>query len=99
MPKAQQILPRLFDFPATFLPVAFARQRLLDAQLLARLQVKGVPFDFFNNVFLLHLTLESPEGIFQGFTFLESYFSQTLQHLQTDQRLTLAAFGQGTDII
>jgi len=35
-----------------------------------------MPLYFFNNIFLLHLTLEAPEGVFQGFTILESYFSQ-----------------------
>jgi len=68
---------RLFDFPATFLPVPLTRKRLLDAQLLARLQIKGVPLYFFNDVFLLHFPLEPPEGVFQGFTVLESYFCQS----------------------
>ena len=67
----------LFDFPATFLPVPFACKRLLDTQFLARLQIEGVPLDLFDDVFLLHLALEASEGVFQGFTVLESYFSQT----------------------
>jgi len=66
----------LFDFPATFLPVPFTRESLLDTQLLTRLQIEGVAFDLFNDVFLLHLPLEAPEGVFQRFTVLESYFSQ-----------------------
>jgi len=37
-----------------------------------------MPLDLFDDVFLLHFSLEAPEGVFQGFTFLESYFSQTL---------------------
>lgn len=57
-----------------------------------------MPLDFFNNVFLLHFSLEAPEGVFQSFTFLESYFSQTLRHLPTDHRLT-RLLEQGTDII
>jgi hypothetical protein len=44
-------------------------------------------FHLFDNVFLLHLPLEAPEGVFQGFTVLESYFSQNLRHLQTDHKL------------
>ncbi len=71
-----QIIQRLFNFPATFLPVSFARQRLFDTQFLARLQIEGMPFDLFNDVFLLDLPFEAPEGVFQGFTVLESYFSQ-----------------------
>ena len=66
----------LFDFPATFLPVSFARQGLLDPQFLARLQIEGVTFDLFDDVFLLHLAFKSPERVFQGFTVLESDFSQ-----------------------
>ena len=45
-----------------------------------------MPLDFFNDVFLLHFTLETPEGVFQSFTFLESDFGQK-KHLPTDQRL------------
>jgi hypothetical protein len=69
---------RLFDFPATLLPVPFASQRLLDAQFLPRLQIERMPLDLFDDVFLLHLPLKAPEGVFQGFTFLEPYFSQTI---------------------
>ena len=76
MPSASPLL-RLFDFPATFLPVPLTRKRLLDAQFLARLQIKGVPLYFLNDVFLLHFPLEAPEGVFQGFTVLESYFCQS----------------------
>jgi hypothetical protein len=91
-------LLRLFDFPATLLPVPFARQRLFDAQFFARLQVEGVPLDFFNDVFLLHLTLEASEGVLQGFTLLESDFSQSENTSQptTDSP---AAIRLGTDII
>jgi hypothetical protein len=76
----------LFDFPATLLPVSFTRQRLFNAQFLARLQVERMPLDLFNDVFLLHLTLEAPEGVLQSFTFLESDFSQK-KHLLTDHGL------------
>jgi hypothetical protein len=96
----------LFDFPATFLPVPFARQRLLDPQFLTWLQIEGMTLDLFNDVFLLHLPLEAPEGVFQGFTVLESHFSQNLRHLQTNHRfndgnrqINEADICQGTDII
>jgi hypothetical protein len=79
---------RSFNFPPTLLPVPFTRQGLLDPQLLARLQIERMPLDLFDDVFLLHLAFEAPEGIFQGFTVLESYFSQNLKHLQTDHGLT-----------
>ncbi len=35
-----------------------------------------MPLDFFNDVFLLHLTFEAPEGIFECFPLLEPYFGQ-----------------------
>jgi len=76
----------LFDFPATFLPVSFTCQGLFDPQLLTRFQIEGVALDLFNDVFLLHLPLETPEGVFQCFTVLESDFSQNLRHLQTNHR-------------
>jgi hypothetical protein len=37
-----------------------------------------VPFDFFNDVFLLHLPLEAPKGIFQRLALLQFYFSQPI---------------------
>jgi hypothetical protein len=95
----------LFDFPATFLPVSFARERLLDSQFFTRFQIERVAFDLFNDVFLLHLPFETPEGVFQCFTVLESYFSQNLRHLQTNHRFNtdkhrqITATCQGTDII
>ena len=37
-----------------------------------------MPFDFFNDVFLLHLPLEAPKGIFQRLALLQFYFSQPI---------------------
>ena len=85
--RAQSGRSALFDFPATFLPVPFACQRLLDPQFLARLQIERMALDLFDDVFLLYFTFEAPEGVFQGFTVLESHFSQNLLHLQPDHRL------------
>src|SRR6185369_16472227 len=50
--------PRLLGFPASLLPIAFTGQSGLDAALLARLQVKGVSFDFPDDVFIQHFPLE-----------------------------------------
>ena len=85
----------LFNFPATFLPVPFACQRLLDPQFLARLQIKRMALDLFNDVFLLHLSLEAPEGVFQGFTVLESYFCQSKN--TSDLTLITPGRNQGID--
>ena len=54
----------LLGLPATLLPVPFASQRLLDPQFLARLQVEGVAFHFFDDVLLLHFSLEAAKGVF-----------------------------------
>ena len=35
-------------------------------------------FDFFDDVFLLHFALETTQGIFQGLTFLNTYFSHLI---------------------
>jgi hypothetical protein len=56
--------------------VAFTRERRLNALFLARFQVKRVPFDLFNDVFLEDFTLEAPQRIIQRFTFLESNLGQ-----------------------
>jgi hypothetical protein len=53
----------LFDLPAILLPVSFASQRLLGSQLLTRLQVERVTLHFFDDVLLLDLPLEAPEGV------------------------------------
>jgi len=49
-------------FPSLF-ATALARQRFLCTLLFAGLQLVGVTFHFLNDVFLLHLALEAPEGI------------------------------------
>jgi hypothetical protein len=67
----------LLNLAPAFFPVSLTGKRLLDPQFFARLQVEGMPFDLFNDVFLLYLALESPESVFQCFTVLESYFRQT----------------------
>ena len=54
----------LFDLPPTFLPVSLTSQCLLGPLFLSRLQIERVPFDLFNNVLLLDLTLEAAKGVF-----------------------------------
>jgi hypothetical protein len=66
----------LLGISAILFSSAFARQRLLDAELLARLQVESVPFDFPDNVFLQDLPLEAPQRVLQRLAFLQPYFSQ-----------------------
>ena len=63
-------LARLFAGP-------LASQRSFHTLLLAGLQVKGVSLDLLDNVFLLHLALETAESILERFALLKSYFCQT----------------------
>ena len=67
----------LFLLFAGLFAAPLASQCLLQAHLFTRLQIKGVALDLFNDVFRLHLALESAERIFQRLAFLNSNFSQT----------------------
>ena len=61
-------------FPPLLLAQTLARERLFRAALLARLHVITVLLDFLDDVFLLHLALETAQGIFQRLTFLNANF-------------------------
>jgi hypothetical protein len=76
-PGKERPFNALFLFFARFLAGAFAGQCRFHAFLFAGLQVKGVALDLLDNVFLLHLALETPQSVFEGLTLLKSYFSQT----------------------
>ena len=64
----------LIHFSTLLLPKPLTRERLFYTALFARLHVEAVLLDFFNDVFLLHFPLKSPQCIFQRFTFLYDYF-------------------------
>src|SRR5512133_3302326 len=76
-PVPQTVTNELLDLPARFLAVPLARERRFDTSFLARFQVERVPLHLFDNVFLLHFPLETPEGVFEGFALLESNFRQS----------------------
>jgi len=61
---------------ACFFSGAFTCQRSLYPFLLSGLQIEGVSLDLLDNVFLLHLALEPPQGILEGFSLLQANFSQ-----------------------
>ena len=84
MTSAEVPLRFLLDFPATFLPVSFASQRLLDSELLARFQIEGVSLDLLNNVLLLDFPFETAKGVLQSFALLKLYFRQTKYTSQLD---------------
>jgi len=63
---------RLFPFgflldsvTTVFLAVAFAGERRFQTALFAGRNIEGVPFDFTDNVFLLHFAFEAAERAFQ----------------------------------
>ena len=63
------LLPRLFS-------ASLASQRFFHTFLFTRFQIKRVPFDFLDDVFLLHLAFEPAQRVFEGFSLLQSYFRQ-----------------------
>ena len=52
----------LLDFLAALLAIALAGKRLFRTPFLAGLEVEGVALDLFDNVFLLHLSLEASQS-------------------------------------
>jgi hypothetical protein len=58
-PGMERLFAALILFFSRFLSSAFASQRGLHTLFLAGLQVKGVALDLLDNVFLLHLALET----------------------------------------
>ena len=68
-----KILILLFS---SFFAATLPSQRFFYTLLFARFQIKRMPFDFFNDVFLLHLAFKAPQGILEGFALLQSNFRQ-----------------------
>src|SRR5271170_3012901 len=60
----------------SFLTIPLARQRFFHAALFTGLQVEGVTFHFFDDVFLLDLTLKPAQRIFKRFAFLHANLCQ-----------------------
>ena len=62
--RTPKILRKLVSIPSHFFPTPLSGQRLLCTTFVTRLQVKGVFLDIFDDVFLLHLSLESTQSTF-----------------------------------
>jgi hypothetical protein len=77
--KATPVVPgppsRLIRFPPLLFAQSLPRKRFLCPALLAGFHVEAVLLDFLDDVFLLHLALKTPQGIFQRFTLLDDDFS------------------------
>jgi hypothetical protein len=69
-----------FEYLVLFFPyllaVALTCQRFLHAFLFTRLQVKRMTLNFLDDVFCLHLSLKTAQGILKGFAFLDSNLCQ-----------------------
>ena len=63
-------------FLTNLLAIALACKSFLDAALFAGLQIKRVALNFLDNIFRLHLALETAQGVLKGFAFLDSNFCQ-----------------------
>ncbi len=68
--------PNLVLFFTDFLSVPLACECFFHAFLFAWFEVKGVTLDFLDDVFGLHLTLETAQSVLQGFAFLYTNFCQ-----------------------
>jgi hypothetical protein len=73
----------LVRFPPLLLAQSLPRKRFFCPPFLAGLHVKAVFLDFLDDIFLLHLALETAQRIFQRFTLLDNHFSHFLIHPQS----------------
>jgi len=87
----------LIRFSPLLLAQSLPRKRFLGTAFLAGLHVEAVLLDFLNDVFLLHLALETAQGIFQRLTFLDNDFGHVYIHPQSGSDWLHAAPLLGTD--
>ena len=62
--------------PYELFPAAFACECFFDTLLFAGRQVKGVALNLLNDIFLLHLAMETTQLVLEGITLLKSDFRQ-----------------------
>src|SRR5258708_36377256 len=74
-PTGSEPPPQLIRFPPLLFAQSLPRKCFLSPALLAGFHVEAMLLDFLDDVFLLHLALKTPQGIFQGFTLLNDAFS------------------------
>jgi hypothetical protein len=65
----------LLDFAPELLTVSLSRKRLLRPTLIAGLQIEGMLFDIFDDVFLLNLPLEPAKSALDRLALLDFHFS------------------------
>ncbi len=76
----------LLRFTPDLLTAPLPSKCLLGTTLITRFEVEGMLFDVFDDVFLLHLALESAECTFDRLAFLDFDFSHALKHPLTRHR-------------
>jgi hypothetical protein len=69
-PLFVQVARYLLSLPPHLLPVPLPSERLLGAPFVSRLQIERMLLDVLDDVFLLNLALETPEGALDGLAFL-----------------------------
>ena len=100
-PRARRSRDRLllFRLATEFLTVPLTRQCLFGPALVTRLQVERVLLDVLDDVFLLNLTLESSQGVLDGFTILNPHFSQSMHPHSTRQSIARRAIIARFDLL
>ena len=66
----------LIRFPPLLLAQSLPRKRFFRPALLAGFHIEAMFLDFLDDVFLLHLALETAQSVFEGLALLQSYFGQ-----------------------
>ena len=85
LPFASRPDPNLVLLFSSLLAIPLARQSFFDSTALARFQVKGVTFYFFDDVFLLNLTFEPAQRILKRLAFLHANLCQINYTSQSTQ--------------
>ncbi len=70
----------LFNFAWALLAVALAGESFFGATLFTRFQVKRMPLDLLNDVFLLYFTFEPSQSAFERLAILQMDFCQLEIH-------------------
>ena len=71
---------KLFNFAGALLAVALACESFFGPAFFSWFQVEGMPFDLFNDVFLLYFAFEASKSTFQRLAILQMDFCQLKIH-------------------
>src|ERR1700688_4545829 len=88
---------RLVRFAPLLLAQSLPRKGFFGPALFARLHIEAVLLDFLDDVFLLHLALETAQCVFQRLTFLDNDFSHCYIHPQSGSDWLRAVVQLGTN--